>query len=115
MQQVEEYLQELGPASFTASYFHDYYSGKGWKVGRTKIQDWRAVLRVWVGRNVNQGSRSYTRNSREDKTQRLQSAETARMDDIERQIRERDARLAEQKARSVSMEEYKRMKAEGRI
>lgn len=31
--------------------FIDFYSSKGWKVGNTKMKDWKAAIRTWENRN----------------------------------------------------------------
>lgn len=31
--------------------FHDFYSSKGWMVGKNKMKDWRAAARNWLSRN----------------------------------------------------------------
>ena len=32
--------------------FHDFYSSKGWMVGKNKMKDWRAAARNWLSRNA---------------------------------------------------------------
>lgn len=39
-----------------AQYFHDYYEGNGWKVGRNGMKDWKAVIRNWERRDFNGGN-----------------------------------------------------------
>jgi len=34
-----------------AQRFHDFYSSKGWMVGKNKMKDWRAAARNWLSRN----------------------------------------------------------------
>lgn len=36
--------------------FVDFYASKGWKVGSTKMKDWKACARNWSRRNVSQPS-----------------------------------------------------------
>lgn len=31
--------------------FHDFYTSKGWMVGKTKMKDWKAAARNWLRRN----------------------------------------------------------------
>lgn len=31
--------------------FHDFYSAKGWMVGRNKMKDWKAAVRTWEKRD----------------------------------------------------------------
>lgn len=35
-----------------ANHFYDFYESKGWKVGSTKMKDWKATARNWI-RNQN--------------------------------------------------------------
>ena len=34
-----------------AQRFHDFYSSKGWMIGKNKMKDWRAAARNWLSRN----------------------------------------------------------------
>jgi hypothetical protein len=34
-----------------AQRFHDFYTSKGWMVGKTKMKDWKAAARNWIRRN----------------------------------------------------------------
>ena len=34
-----------------ANRFHDFYTSKGWKVGREPMKDWKAAARNWLSRN----------------------------------------------------------------
>ncbi len=43
---IEDYIREKG-FSFSAEAFHDYYAAKGWRLGNTPMEDWRAVCRSW--------------------------------------------------------------------
>lgn len=47
LDQVQEYINECG-YSVDASRFIDYYSSKGWMVGKNKMKDWKAALRNWA-------------------------------------------------------------------
>ena len=49
---VFEYMCEKGcfdPASESEK-FVNYYASNGWMVGRTKMKDWHATVRTWLGR-----------------------------------------------------------------
>jgi len=35
-----------------AEYFIDYYESKGWLVGKTKMKDWKAAVRLWEKKNT---------------------------------------------------------------
>lgn len=43
---VEAYCAELGGA-VDARKFYDHYASNGWRVGKVKMQDWRAAVRKW--------------------------------------------------------------------
>jgi hypothetical protein len=47
---VAKYIAENG-FSIDIDYFFDYYDSKGWKVGSTKMKDWKATIRNWARRN----------------------------------------------------------------
>ncbi len=36
-----------------AAEFYDFYESKGWKVGKTKMKDWKAAVRNWERRGKN--------------------------------------------------------------
>ena len=44
--EVRAYCQERGNA-VDAGKFHDFYSSKGWMVGKSKMKDWKAAVRTW--------------------------------------------------------------------
>ncbi len=50
--EVEQYCKERNNNVDSAS-FCDFYESKGWKVGRTKMRDWKASVRTWERREVN--------------------------------------------------------------
>lgn len=45
---IEAYCEEKGIYGFNAQKFIDYYESNGWKVGRNKMQDWKATIRTWI-------------------------------------------------------------------
>ena len=47
---VQEYIAEKG-YDVDARNFCDFYTSKGWKVGKAPMQDWRAAVRTWARRN----------------------------------------------------------------
>ena len=49
LQQVNEYIQEKG-LTLNGENFIDFYSSKGWMVGKNKMKDWRAAIRTWARR-----------------------------------------------------------------
>ena len=46
VEEVATYCQERGNG-VDASRFVDFYSSKGWMVGKTKMKDWKAAVRNW--------------------------------------------------------------------
>lgn len=53
--EVEEYCREKG-YSIKASNFVDFYSAKGWMIGKNKMKDWKAAVRTWE-RRENKGNK----------------------------------------------------------
>ena len=57
LEEVQAYIQEHG-YQVDANRFIDFYSSKGWMVGRNKMKDWQAALRGWSSRDkTKQGSK----------------------------------------------------------
>ena len=50
LEDINKYLEEAG-IEISASAFCDFYSSKGWMVGRNKMKDWKAAVRNWARRN----------------------------------------------------------------
>lgn len=48
--EVRAYAQEKG-LKINADRFVDFYSSKGWMVGKSKMKDWRAAVRSWAARD----------------------------------------------------------------
>ena len=46
-QDVAEYCKEKGITTVAAERFVDFYSSKGWMVGKNKMKDWKAAVRNW--------------------------------------------------------------------
>ena len=46
VEEVQEYCFERGNA-VDAQSFVDFYTSKGWYVGKTKMKDWKASVRTW--------------------------------------------------------------------
>nr|DAD91248.1 MAG TPA: DNA-binding domain protein [Phage sp. ctXnn1] len=44
---VREYCREMGYTHVDANRFVDFYSAKGWMVGKSKMKDWKAAVRNW--------------------------------------------------------------------
>jgi hypothetical protein len=50
IKEIQDYCSERGN-KINAEYFFDYYEAKGWIVGKGKMKDWKAVVRVWEKKN----------------------------------------------------------------
>jgi hypothetical protein len=53
--EVQDYVNSLDGAKYRKSQFNaqrfcDYYSAKGWVVGKSPMKDWKAAVRTWLGR-----------------------------------------------------------------
>ena len=47
---IKEYARQSG-INIDAERFVDFYSSKGWMVGKTKMKDWKAAVRNWAARD----------------------------------------------------------------
>lgn len=47
-QDVADYCKEKGFSDFDVERFVDYYTSNGWMVGKSKMKDWKAVVRNWA-------------------------------------------------------------------
>ena len=47
-QDVAEYCRENGYGNVDIERFIDFYSSKGWMVGKNKMKDWKAAVRNWA-------------------------------------------------------------------
>jgi hypothetical protein len=48
--EIRDYCNERSN-NINAEQFHDFYSAKGWMVGKNKMKDWRAAVRTWERRD----------------------------------------------------------------
>ena len=46
VEEVQEYCTERGN-NIDAQHFVDYYSARGWMLGKNHIKDWKACIRTW--------------------------------------------------------------------
>jgi hypothetical protein len=54
VEQVQSYMTEKGTSDFNeAETFVDFYSSKGWLVGKAKMKNWKAAVRNWLKRKSN--------------------------------------------------------------
>ena len=51
--EVREYCMERGN-NIDADEFVDYYTGNGWMVGKNKMKDWKAAIRIWERKGTKQ-------------------------------------------------------------
>lgn len=47
IEEVESYIKEKGYTNVNASKWMAYYESNGWKVGRSKMKNWRASITYW--------------------------------------------------------------------
>lgn len=45
-QEVEQYAISIG-LKLSGEYFVDFYTSKGWCVGKSPMKDWKACVRTW--------------------------------------------------------------------
>ncbi len=50
VEEVREYCQERGN-SVDAERFVDFYTSKGWRIGKDPMKDWKATVRTWEKRD----------------------------------------------------------------
>lgn len=53
--EVREYVRSINGKT-DAEMFCNHYQAKGWLVGKTKMQDWKAAVRTWENRDNKQGA-----------------------------------------------------------
>lgn len=51
--EVRAYCMERGN-NIDADEFVDYYTGNGWMVGKNKMKDWKAAVRIWERKDTKQ-------------------------------------------------------------
>lgn len=57
VEMVREYCIERGNG-IDAEEFVDFYSSKGWMIGKNKMKDWKAAVRTWERQRKSSGGRS---------------------------------------------------------
>lgn len=102
---VTKYATEFKDLDFTPDYFYDYYNANGWRMNGYKINNWKAVFRVWAAKS---------RVSLHPKACSKSNVQNPPKHDYESQ-EEREARLAAQEKVSCSYGDYLRMKAAGEL
>ena len=53
LENVSEYCREMGYTNVDAVCFIDFYTSKGWMVGKNRMKDWKAAVRNWDRREKN--------------------------------------------------------------
>ena len=46
IKEIEDYCLERNN-SIDSRYFYDYYESRGWLIGKTKMKDFKAAIRLW--------------------------------------------------------------------
>ena len=62
LDEVTAYCEER-KNGINAQKFIDYYTANGWKVGRTKMQDWQAAVRTWERNEYGNGKQGQSESS----------------------------------------------------
>lgn len=57
LEMVSAYCKERGN-NINPQTFIDFYSSKGWLVGKARMKDWQATVRTWEGRDQSSGARA---------------------------------------------------------
>lgn len=70
--EVREYCRERGN-SVDAERFVDFYTAKGWKVGKSPMKDWKAAVRTWEKGDGDGKRRSQPRGVDREEAQRSDS------------------------------------------
>ncbi|MDR2004157.1 MAG: DUF6291 domain-containing protein [Prevotella sp.] len=55
-EQVDTYCKER-KNNIDAQLFIDYYTARGWMIGKTKMKDWQAAVRTWEGKQKESGKK----------------------------------------------------------
>jgi len=60
VQGVDSYMQSIHKGSYAeAEKFVDFYSSKGWMVGKNKMKDWQAAVRNWTKSESQSGRKGF--------------------------------------------------------
>jgi len=57
-EEVREYARSIDYWSLSAEQFVDFYSAKGWLIGRNKMKDWKAAVRTWRHKDEKDGKKT---------------------------------------------------------
>jgi len=61
VEEVEDYCFERNN-KVDAEMFVDFYSSKGWMIGKNLMKDWKAAVRTWERKDKENGQKNQTRN-----------------------------------------------------
>lgn len=126
LDEVRAYWSTFEWVDFTPEYFFNHFSGLGWRVGKARIRNWKSTFDSWRSNPIAKSRKESARTARplsctsgyrqtqmtaEERRQRLVAAETAIMEQKQREQAEREARLEEDRKNSVSYEEYMALRA----
>ena len=75
--------------------FVDFYTSKGWLVGKVKMKDWKAAVRTW--------ERSRVETTQKPVLTFQEQARRSGLADLERRMREQEAREREEDARNAQV------------
>ena len=50
--EAEAFFLDHGRSAADAGKFHAYNSARGWKIGRTRIEDWRSAAEMWIAQDA---------------------------------------------------------------
>lgn len=84
VENVREYCQ-AGGYRVDAEYFVDFYTAKGWMVGKNKMKDWKAAVRNWT-RNNREEVQACKKTSAADRYNRGIMKTEVDMDSLEREL-----------------------------
>lgn len=84
---VRAYCNKTG-RHIDADYFVDFYTSKGWKVGKNPMKDWKAAVRTWAKRDGNSQGNSQGNRRPMNGNERLKQND----DELERMCRAYDSR-----------------------
>ena len=79
VEEVAAYVKERG-SDVDVQRFVDFYSSKGWTVGKNPMKDWRAAVRTWEGRDKPAQSTSGKRYGWHSAPETAESAAKAQQD-----------------------------------
>lgn len=55
IKEVTEYSISIGFKSLNAQHWIDFYTAKGWMIGKNKMKDWKAAVRTWQRKDDDYG------------------------------------------------------------